>query len=145
MSLKRSEIAVMIDRQGYMRPYDDDSNKKFLKMQNKGREVPHVLYWKEARSLPYHNRYFKMLQTVFDAQEYWDDFDAFREHTLCSIRWCETHVNVFDKSVKVVAKSIAFDKCSQDEFIDIHRKTVTFFMKQYCLDKNMWERIRAYD
>lgn len=72
-----------------------------------------------------HRKHMGLISTVFKAQERIKDFEQFRLWLKVGsgfVDWCAgPRGGVFP-----VPKSISFDKCSEDEFIDFHESVVAF-------------------
>lgn len=77
------------------------------------------------RSGPYHRRHMKIEQSVFDAQERFDDFKQFRVWLKVGagwVNWCAGPKG----GVVPIPKSISYAKADQEEFVRYHEAVVAF-------------------
>ena len=86
--------------------------------------------YRVPRSRGFHRKHFKMLRTVFEAQEQFDDDEKFR-------KWCEVgagHCDILPGPMgRMVAipRSIAYEALDELEFEDIHRRVKDFLQSPY--------------
>ena len=77
------------------------------------------------RSAPFHRRHFAIISAVFDAQERFDDFDAYRAWLAVGagwVTWCAGPKG----GVVPIPKSISYARADQAEFEDYHAKVMAF-------------------
>lgn len=77
-----------------------------------------------------HKKHMGMISKVFDAQERFTDFEQYRLWLKVGsgfVDWCGGPKG----GVFPVPKSISFDKCSEDEFIEFHDNVCTFLRTEH--------------
>lgn len=77
------------------------------------------------RSTPYHRRHMKIEQSVFDAQERFDDFEQFRVWLKVGAGWVDWCAGP-KGGVVPIPKSISYRKADQQEFSRYHEAVVEF-------------------
>jgi hypothetical protein len=94
---------------------------------------------KKIRHGKFHRKHMLLEQTVFDAQERFTDFDRFRDWIKIGAGFC-----VWEPGAKggivPLPKSIAYDKCEQDEYEDFHGSVIDFFLTEHC-QKFLWRHL----
>lgn len=73
----------------------------------------------------FHRMHMKMLQAVFDAQEQFDSFDAFRYWTVVGIGHCDFAPGI-DGQLIPVPRSISYASLDQAQFFEIHHQVMEF-------------------
>lgn len=91
------------------------------------------------RSSPFHRRHFKILSSVFDGQERFDDFEMFRDWITIGAGWVEWCAGA-KGGVVPVPKSVSYAKADQAEFEEYHRKVVAFLRGQHAA-KFLWRHL----
>ncbi|MGE0797284.1 MAG: DUF1367 family protein [Lautropia sp.] len=86
--------------------------------------------WREPRSGPFHRRHFAVLSAVFEQQEQFQDFEAFR-------MWCQVGAGACDilpgphgKPV-AIPRSIAYARMDNGDFMEHHTAVVAFLRSQH--------------
>lgn len=77
------------------------------------------------RSAPFHRRHFAIISAIFDAQERFDDFEAYRAWLAVGagwVTWCAGPKG----GVVPIPKSISYARADQAEFEEYHRKVMAF-------------------
>lgn len=122
-------LAVFAKAQGQVLVPVDAGATRFLKSLKLGEGME--IEAKKVRNVRFHRKFFKLLRLAFDSWEpdpdlrvdgvcVRKDFESFREHILILSGHCEATYGV-DGSVKLKAKSIAFDACDDFEFDQIYQ------------------------
>lgn len=91
----------------------------------------YILIHKKVRNIRFHRKFFSLLKLAYDA---WEpvlcvdretgeiigkpikDFGSFREEILVLAGYCDQVFSVTGDTFKLKAKSISFDKCTEEEF-----------------------------
>lgn len=144
LSLKAGEIVLELDENGQMLPFRGcgESAKRYLKLE---RGVPYIFKLKLSRNYRLLQKYFKLLNTVFENQDYWKSKDGFRAHTLLKIGHSTQYINPMEGKYIEVPKTISFDSCSEQEFREIYKKTLTYLMETYAMDDDLYNMLRLYE
>lgn len=82
------------------------------------------------RSLPFHRRHFKILNTVFDAQDRFADFERFRDWLSIGAGHVEW-VPGARGGIVPLPKSVSFAKADQHEFEQYHAKVIGFLRGEH--------------
>jgi hypothetical protein len=77
------------------------------------------------RSGPYHRRHMALEQSVFDAQEIFEDFEQFRYWLKIGAAWVIWAPGE-DGTVVPIPKSVSYAAADQDEFQKFHEAVVRF-------------------
>lgn len=94
---------------------------------------------KRIRHGKFHRKHMLLEQTVFDAQERFTDFDRFRDWLKIGagfVAW----VPGAKGGIVPLPKSIAYDKCDQEEYEDFHGAVIDFFLSEHC-QKYLWRHL----
>lgn len=94
---------------------------------------------KRIRHGKFHRKHMLLEQTVFDAQERFTDFDKFRDWLKIGAGFC-TWVPGARGGIVPLPKSIAYDKCEQEEYEDFHGAVIDFFLTEHC-QKFLWRHL----
>lgn len=82
------------------------------------------------RSGPFHRRHMKIEQTLFDAQERFDDFDMFRDWIKIGAAWV-VWVPGAKGGIVPLPKSISYAKADEEEFRQFHEQVITFLRGEH--------------
>jgi len=82
------------------------------------------------RSGPFHRRHFKILNTVFDSQERFDNFERFRDWLSIGAGHVEW-VPGAKGGIVPLPKSISYAKADQQEFEEYHAKVMAFMRGEH--------------
>lgn len=93
------------------------------------------------RSSPYHRRHFSMEQRLFDAQERFIDFSAFRYWGKVGAGWV-TWAAGPKGGVVPIPKSVSYKKADQMEFEEFHRLWVQFMRGEHAA-KYLWPHLKG--
>ena len=100
---------------------EDDAAKKVLSKIKTGEQVQVTI--KKPRNVLFHRKFFALCQVVFDNQEVYDDFEAFRkELTMRAAYWKEHHH--VTGAISYEAKSISFAAMDDLEFGELYDKAI---------------------
>lgn len=94
---------------------------------------------RKARSGPFHRRHMKLETVVFEAQEKFENFEAFRAW----IKVGSGHVEWFPGpkgGVIPVPKSIAYSEIEEDEMREFHDNAVAFLRTEHA-GKTLWRHL----
>lgn len=86
--------------------------------------------WWEPRSPKFHRLHFAMLGALFDAQEQFQDFEAFRMWVQVGAGFCELVPGPKGKPV-ALPKSIAWKNLDDADFADHHLEVMKFLRSGY--------------
>lgn len=141
--LKRNQMCLVKDERGQIMPHPDcyESAVRYGKWKV---GQPRIVEVKIERNYQFLAKYFKMLSTVFDNQDRWEDKDIFRKHTLIKIGWSTRFFDPKSKEVFEIPDTISFAKCTESEFQDVYKKTVDYLMREYCFDDDMFMMLMSY-
>ena len=78
---------------------------------------------RQPRNIKFHRKWMALAKIVFDNQDVYDDFEAFRKELTMRAGFWEEHVHVTGK-VSYVAKSIAFGSMDEIEFSEMYEKSI---------------------
>ncbi len=140
--LKAGEIALTLDDKGQMLPADGESANRYLKLK---RNTVYIFRYKISRNYRLLQKYFTLLNTVYDAQEFWESKEGFRAHTLLKIGHSTRYINPLEGQYVEVPKTISFDGCTEHEFQEIYKKTLTYLMETYCFGEELFNKLRLYE
>jgi hypothetical protein len=84
---------------------------------------------RKARSGPFHRRHMKMEQTIFEAQEKFENFEQFRNWLKVGAGHCEWLPGPRG-AVIPVPLSIAYDQIEEDDMREFHDNTVKFLREE---------------
>lgn len=109
----------------------------------KGMEVGEMLAVEMhmPRSGPYHKRHMKIEQSVFDAQERFQDFEQFRYWLKVGAGWV-TWAAGPKGGVVPIPKSISYANADQEEFTRYHEAVVEFLRGPHAA-KFLWRHLGA--
>ena len=110
-----------------LEPADDDA-RGYLKRLKVGADVQVEV--KRPRNVQFHRKWFAMARVVFDNQDIYEDFHAFRRELTMRAGWWEEHVHL-SGAISYTAKSIAFDKMDQDQFEKMYDKSITVAIENF--------------
>lgn len=96
--------------------------KRLLQMEPGEMAVAEMVF---PRSGPFHRRHMAIEQSVFDAQERFQDFEQFRYWLKVGAAWV-TWAAGPKGGVVPIPKSISYAKADQSEFAEYHMKVVEF-------------------
>lgn len=82
------------------------------------------------RSGPYHRRHMALEQSIFDAQETFEDFESFRNWLKIGAAWV-VWVPGDGGELTPVPKSVSYAAADQDEFQKFHEAVVRFLRGDY--------------
>ncbi len=120
--------AIFAKAQGQVLVPVDAGATRFLKSLKMGEGM--AIEAKKVRNIKFLRKFFKLLRLAFDSWEpdpdlrrdgicIRKDFEAFREHVLILAGHCYATYGA-DGSVRMHAKSIAFDSCDDFEFEEVY-------------------------
>jgi len=96
---------------------------------------------KRVRHGVFHRKHMKMESLVFESQERFTDFDRFRDWVKIGAGFVEW-VPGAKGGIVPLPKSIAYDKCEQDEYEDFHGSVIDFFLTEHC-QHFLWRHLEA--
>ena len=102
--------------------------------------------WKQPRSLPFHRRFFVLLNKLFERQETFGNEDDLRAWLTIGAGHV-TYLPGIDGQLCALPKSIAFDAMENNDFMEFVRKVEAFLWTEYAM-ATLWphlSRRRAYD
>ena len=115
---------------GKLSAEDDDAKSYMAKLKNGDAVLVKV---RKPRNVQFHRKYFALLQTVFENQERYEDFEAFRKEVVMRAGYWTIHHHVTGK-VSYDAKSIAFDKMDELEFSELYNKSIDVILEYFLPD-----------
>lgn len=93
------------------------------------------------RSGPFHRRHMKIEQTVFDAQERFQNFDALRNWIKIGAGHCEW-VPGPKGAIVPIPKSIAYASMDDEEFKSFHENAIQFLRGGHAADV-LWPHLKG--
>lgn len=93
------------------------------------------------RSGPYHRRHMSLEQSVFDAQEVFEDFEAFRTWVKIGAAWVIWMPGP-DGQMVPIPKSVSYASADQDEFQKFHEAVVRFLRGEHAA-KTLWPHMKT--
>ena len=85
---------------------------------------------KRPRNLQFHRKFFALLHTVFDNQEKYEDFEAFRKEVTMRCGYWKEHHHLSGK-VSYEAKSISFADMDELEFAELYEKAIQVLLENF--------------
>lgn len=85
---------------------------------------------KRPRNLSFHRKYFALLTLVFQNQEKYEDFEAFRAEVTMRAGWWEEHKHLSGK-ISFFPKSISFAKMDENDFSKLYDKTIDVLLEHF--------------
>jgi len=140
MILKNGELHVYIDESGEIRPADDESNNR-LKRMKKGHYFS--FQYKRIRNYEFHKKFFSMLTLAFENQEFYENFEWFRQATLLGAGHCDTHIDK-DGNPLYKVKSISFENCKQEDFELIYDNVNRYLLGRYGFTEEFNNELLSY-
>jgi hypothetical protein len=98
-----------------------------------------VFEWREPRSGPFHRRHFKMLASIFEAQDVFDDPRMFRKWSEVSAGYAK-FIPMPTGEMCAIPDSIAYERLDQQEFHEIHEKVFQFLRSEHAR-KFLWSHM----
>jgi hypothetical protein len=97
------------------------------------------------RSGPFHRRHMKIKQSVFDAQERFDDFEQFRYWLKVGAAWVMWAAGP-KGGVIPIPKSVSYKSADDAEFQEFHVKVIGFLRGEHAA-KYLWPHLKdkAFD
>ena len=99
----------------------------------------------KARNGAFHRKYFGLLHFVFDNQDKYDVFEAFRAEVTMKAGYYHEHQHI-NGHVSYMPKSIQFSKMDEVEFRDLVNKTIDVIMRDFMkdADRNVIENVACF-
>ena len=110
----------LIKKFGKLVPYDEQSKEYVDSLPVDGFVTCDI---KRPRNSKHHRKYFALLNTVYNAQDVYESFEAFRSAMACAVGYADTTVLPDGRTV-LVAKSISFAKMDQDAFNEFWKANI---------------------
>lgn len=95
------------------------------------------------RSGPFHRRHMLIEQTVFDAQERFEDFEQFRYWLKVGAGWV-TWAAGPKGGVVPIPKSISYREADEAQFQQYHEKVIAFLRGPHAA-KYLWPHLKEFD
>lgn len=95
---------------------------------------------RKIRNGKFHRKHMKLESVVFEHQERFTDFDQFRNWLKIGCGFV-TWVAGPKGGIVPLPKSIAYDKCEQDEYEDFHGQVIEFFQSEHC-QQYLWRHLK---
>ena len=83
---------------------------------------------KRPRNLPFHKKYFSLIHCAWDylpehtVEYFHHNIECFRKTVEIAAGWCEPVYSIARREWVETAKSIAFDKMTEDEFRELYER-----------------------
>jgi len=106
----------------------DRSSEEILDKMPQGK-VMRVEY-RFPRNYAFHKKFFAMLETMFDMQEHFTEFEAFRLWLTMKSGWFEV-IEAPNGYQLFRPKSIAFSKMDNEEFSRLYNKAIDTFVHEF--------------
>ena len=111
-----------------LKPMYNSDHDTFKKAKLKIGEV-YELEFKRPRNYKYHKKYFALLNLVYDNQEFFTDFESFREYIVTKSGYYIKTLT--PKGVFYKAKSISFASMDGSEFESLFDKTLDVVIAEF--------------
>jgi hypothetical protein len=100
---------------------------------------------KKPRNYEFHKKYFDLLNLVFENQEQYDNFKAFRSAVTMQAGWYNTHTSL-NGVLMFSPKSISFANMDDLEFEKLYNKTINIVLKYFidCEREELLEMVLSY-
>jgi len=96
------------------------------------------------RNYKFHKKFFSMLETMFDMQEHFTEFEAFRYWITMKASWFEV-IEAPNGYQLFRPKSIAFSKMDNEEFEKLYNTVIDTFVSEFPhITKSELERVLEY-
>lgn len=140
-----STITLCADEQGNVDGFTEQDRIAYARFNKKKKnmapgELIFFSTWFE-RSGPFHRRHMRMLRDVFEGQDNFTDFNAFRKWTEAGAGHGEFIQG--EKGLVFVPSSIAYHEIDQVQMEELHAKVKDFFRSQYALNR-LWGHLGPY-
>jgi len=112
---------------------EDDGAKGYMAKLKNGDAV--LVKVRKPRNVQFHRKYFAMLQTVFENQERYEDFEAFRAEVVMRAGYWKAHHHVSGK-ISYDAQSLAFDKMDELAFSELYDKSIDVILEHFLPETN---------
>lgn len=93
------------------------------------------------RSGQFHRRHMALEQSVFDAQEVFEDFEQFRQWLKIGAAWVIWMPGT-DGQMVPIPKSVSYAAADQDEFQKFHEAVVNFLRGEHAA-KTLWPHMKT--
>lgn len=115
-----TEIFCRKDLAGRLVPDDDQSRERLARFRVGD---PIRLQASKPRNYKYHQKFFALIEVVFENQEKYDSMEALRAELTMRAGWYEEHHHITGK-VSYSPKSISFASMDQVEFEELFSKVI---------------------
>lgn len=141
------DIVVVKDEQNKLRGFGEKGQRAWLRFRNaiEALEIGETLSfaWHKPRSPKFHRYHFAMLHAVYEQQEQFQDFDAFRMWCQVGAGHCELVPGPRGKPV-AIPKSIAYESLDDNEFAE-HHMAVCAFLRSTHACRFLWPEMSDVD
>jgi len=110
----------------YVPAYDSDYEKSKKHKEGEFYEIE----IKQPRNIKFHNKYFALLNLVFENQENYTNIDDLRREITIDIGYYHEYVTIHGE-IKKQAKSISFANMDDFEFSELYGKTINEILANY--------------
>ncbi len=92
---------------------------------------------KRPRNLPFHKKYFSLIHCAWDylpehtVEYFHHNIECFRKTVEIAAGWCEPVYSIARREWVETAKSIAFDKMTEDEFRELYERAKDVLYKYF--------------
>lgn len=114
--------------------------KRFFHLESGEMAVVEMVF---PRSGPFHRRHMKIEQSVFDAQERFEDFEQFRYWLKVGAAWV-TWAAGPKGGVVPIPKSISYAKADEEEFRKYHNQVIHFLRGPHA-SKYLWPHVSTQE
>ena len=137
-----AEIYMVKRQDGSFSPADQQSLEHAAKLKV-GQVYRHEV--KKPRNYKFHQKYFTLLNFVFDNQDKYIVFEPFRDAVTMGAGWYKTHISL-NGTVIYSPKSISFANMEDVYFNKLYDKTITVILHNFldCEREDLLEMVLNY-
>lgn len=116
-----------IEQKEFLEPHDEET-RKYIHNRKDGQVI--VSDIKMARNYENHKRFFSMLNAAFDMQEFYSEFEVFRNWITVASGWFNIMVYP-DGTTQLIPKSISFENMDELEFRKLFKTAIGAFLEEF--------------
>ena len=120
---------------------DDELSEEAIRQIRPGQVVRNS--WTRPRKIRFHRKIIALLKSVFELQDFFDDFDVFRFWIIMKAGYFDVIATPKGKVI-FKPKSISFASMDEDEFEKLYSKILDVSIKQFGITKENIEKIMEF-
>ena len=145
--LNVAKLVLVKGDDGKLQGFGDANRRAYARFQAHVERMEHgelvSFEWRQPRSLPFHRRFFVLLNKLFERQETFANEDDLRAWLTIGAGHV-TYLPGIDGQLCALPKSIAFDAMENNDFMEFVRKVEAFLWTDYAM-KTLWSHLNEHD